>query len=155
MKPAIELVNIDVQTGSGFPEPFASRLGPYQGRDLTGHFDLKKFGASVETLPPGSQSALRHWHSESDELVVVLQGELTLVTNQGPVRLTAHMCAGFNGGEANGHHLINESTADAMFLVIGSRSSGDVVAYPDDDLQWMQDEAGAWAPHHKDGTAYP
>ncbi len=154
LKPAIDLLEIEAQTGNGCPEPFASTLGPYEGRDLTGHFDLTRFGASVETLPPGSQSALRHWHTTTDELVVMLQGELTLITDAGCTLMQPHMCVGFKAGESNGHHLVNESDQPALFLVVGSRSAEDAVHYPDDDIQWAQDNQGKWVAQHKDGQPY-
>ena len=31
------------------------------------------------TLPPGGWSSQRHWHSDEDEFVYVLEGELKLV----------------------------------------------------------------------------
>lgn len=40
---------------------------------------LTQFGAFVEILPPGSRSSIKHWHSAEDELVYMLEGEVTLV----------------------------------------------------------------------------
>lgn len=37
---------------------------------------------SVE-LPPGAWPTQRHWHRTNDELVIVISGELVLVTNDG------------------------------------------------------------------------
>jgi uncharacterized cupin superfamily protein len=153
-KPAIDLYDIETQTGNGFPEPFGSTLGPYIGRALEEHFDLTKFGVSVEILPPGSQSALRHWHEQNDELVVMLAGELTLVTEDGRTAMLPNMCVGFKAGTPNGHHLINESAREATFLVVGSRGKNDSVHYPDDDIQWLQNSEGKWITAHKDGSAY-
>lgn len=153
-KPAIDLYDIETQTGNGFPEPFASMLGPYVGRSLEAHFDLTKFGVSVEVLPPGSQSALRHWHEANDELVLMLAGELTLVTDAGRTKMLPNMCVGFKAGSRDGHHLVNESDADATVLVVGSRSQDDKVHYPDDDFQWQQNADGKWVAARKDGSEY-
>ena len=108
----------------------------------------------MEVLPPGSQSALRHWHQENDELVVMLAGELTLVTNRGRTTLLPNMVVGFQAGDPDGHHLINESDQEASVLVAGSRSKQDQVHYPDDDIQWLQSESGSWYAARKDGTPY-
>ena len=147
--------DLEPNTFNGFPEPFHSRMGPFEGRALGDHFGLTQFGAALETLPPGSQSALRHWHPKSDELVWMVAGELTLITNEGESALTSGMCVGFKAGVENGHHLVNRSSAPATFLVIGSRVEGDGVVYPDDDLQWQQQDDGSYKPAHKDGTPYP
>lgn len=40
---------------------------------------LTQFGAFVETLEPGSRSSIKHWHSAEDEMIYVLDGEVTLV----------------------------------------------------------------------------
>lgn len=108
----------------------------------------------METLQPDSQSALRHWHTLSDELVYMLEGELTLVTDDGESLLKAGMCTGFQAGVENGHHLINRSEEPATFLVVGTKVNGDEVHYPDDDLRWVQGEDGVWHPVRKDGTKY-
>lgn len=61
------------------------------------------------TLNPNAQSALRNWHSKSDEFVYVLQGRLWPITDEGEQELTAGMCVGFKAGEPNGHHLHHRS----------------------------------------------
>lgn len=138
---------------AGWPEPFRSQLGSFVGRTLGEPFGLTAFGVELETLRPGGQSALRHWHTNSDEFVWIVAGELTLVTNDGEQRLQSGMCVGFKAGVADGHHLVNRSGADATFLVVGSRAAGDRVNYPDDDFQWLEQD-GRWIAARKDGTPY-
>lgn len=153
-KPPVDIYAIKAQSGGGMPEPFASTLGAGTWRDLDAHFELTKFGASVEVLLPGAQSALRHWHTQSDELVVILSGELTLVNNEGRTPMQPNMCVGFKAGEPNGHHLVNDSAKEASFLVVGSRSKNDNVHYPDDDIQWLKNDQGKSFAARKDGSAY-
>ena len=146
-------VEVETEADSAFPEPFHGAVGAYELRRLSEHFGLTHFGANFETLPPGSQSALRHWHSDSDELVLVLEGQLTLITDDGEKPMREGMCVGFPAGVANAHHLVNRSSEPATFLVVGSRSKGDWVHYPDDDIMWIKDENGLH-PARKDGTRY-
>lgn len=153
MEPAIDATEITPEARH-FPEPFASQLGPYEGRRLADHFGLTQFGANLDSLPPQSQSALRHWHSMSDEFVYVIEGELTLVTEDGESNLTAGMCVGFKAGDDNAHHLINRSSKVARFLVIGTRVDEDKVHYPNDDLKWLRQKDGTWYPTRKDGARY-
>ncbi|MDA0339371.1 MAG: cupin domain-containing protein [Proteobacteria bacterium] len=130
-------------------------LGPYEGRRLGDYFGLMQFGVSVEILPPGSKSLLRHWHAKSDELLYVLEGELTLITNDGEAALTPGHATGFKAGGGDAHHLENRSNEPAKFLVVGTRVEGDAVHYPDDDFQWLaDDEEGSWYPARRDGTKY-
>ena len=41
------------------------------------------FGVNRVELPPGAWSTQRHWHKYSDEVVVVISGELVMVTDEG------------------------------------------------------------------------
>lgn len=63
------------------------------------------------------------------------------------------MCAGFKAGTGNGHRLLNESAADAVYLEIGDRTNGDEATYPDEDLV-AQSENGTRKYFHKNGDAY-
>jgi uncharacterized cupin superfamily protein len=90
---------------------------------------------SLTTLEPGARSSLRHWHTVEDEFVYVLEGELTLVTDEGEQTLRPGMAAGFPAGEQNGHCLINKSAQAATYLEIGTRSAHEDATYPDHDLK--------------------
>ena len=61
-------------------------------------------------------------------------------------------CAAFPKNTADGHHLINRSGAEAVYLEIGTRSGEDVCSYPDIDLRLAAKDR--WFTH-KDGTLYP
>jgi uncharacterized cupin superfamily protein len=162
MKPAISAMDVDADR-AGSPLPALEKRaslgphelsGPYESRNLGDVFGLTQFGAMMETLPPGSRSSIRHWHSKSDEFVMVLKGELTLVSNEGETLLSAGMISGFKAGVENAHHLVNKSDNEGRFLVVGSRVPGDEVHYPHDDFKWAFNEDGTWSAAHKDGTPY-
>jgi uncharacterized cupin superfamily protein len=63
------------------------------------------------------------------------------------------MCAGFKAGTGNGHHLLNETDEDVLYLEIGDRTPADEGSYPDDDLKALLED-GLWKFVHKDGTPY-
>lgn len=155
MSKATLVDDITLESEAFMPEPFAQWLGAFERRRLADHFGLDKIGVHLETLPPGSRSALHHWHTASDELIYVLEGELVSVTDNGESVLKPGMCIGFKAGRSVGHHLSNRSDKLARFLAIGSRNADDRVQYPNDDLQWLQDEAGNWYPARKDGSRIP
>ena len=151
--PALDPAAVAEVRGSGYPEPFRSRMGDRSKRKLGDACGLKKFGVNLVTLGPGGQSALRHWHTLEDEFVFVLEGEVVLVTSEGEQVLTAGKCAGYPAGAKNAHHFINRSNAPVRYLEIGDRAPGDNAFYSDDDLLWCEDENGVYAAH-KDGRRY-
>jgi len=138
---------------SGYPQPFKSRMGDRAKRRLGDACGLTKLGVNLVTLGPGGQSALRHWHTLEDEFVYVLEGEVVLVTDAGEQVLKSGTCAGYPAGKRDAHHFINRSTRPARYLEIGPRLDGDTAFYPDDDLMWIETEAGS-VPAHKDGKRY-
>ncbi|MCY7384180.1 MAG: cupin domain-containing protein [Microcoleus sp. CAN_BIN18] len=119
---------------SNYPQQFKSAIAGRVKKRLGNAAGLQNFGVNLVRLAPGSCSALRHWHSCQDEFIYVLEGEVTLVTNLGEQVLKLGMAAGFPAGNADGHHLVNRSNSDVVYLEIGDRTSGDSVNYPDDDL---------------------
>ena len=151
--PALDPASVDERRGSGYPEPFRSRVADRIKRRLGDACGVTKFGVNLVTLPPGVPSALRHWHTLEDEFVYVLEGELVLVTDAGEQRLVAGMCAGFPAGRRDAHHLVNRGDRPARYLEVGNRIEGDNAFYPDDDLMWGMNEDGEY-PAHKDGRPY-
>lgn len=151
---AIEAASAPPRTKqTSYPEPFASRMAKRQKHPLGDLFGLKAFGVNFTRLAPGGVSSLHHRHTRQDEFVYVLDGEPTLVTDDGEVQLRPGMCAGF---AANGtaHHLENRSQRDVLVLEVGDRAPGDEGSYPADDIQAVVGEDGKWRFAHKDGTPY-
>jgi len=138
---------------SNYPPPFAARLSGRIKRPLGDPFGLKNFGVNLTRLPPGAVSALHHRHARQDELVYVLEGEPTLVTDAGETLLQPGMVAGFAAG-GTAHHLENRTTRDCVILEVGDRTPDDAVSYPADDLQAVMGTDGRWYFAHKDGTPY-
>ena len=149
----IEAEAIISQSGCSYPEPYKSRMGNMNWRPLSDEFGLTQFGISLETLSPGAESALRHWHTLEDEFVYMISGEVVMRNDDGEFSMTKGMCVGFKAGDRNAHHLINRSDSDAQYLILGSRVPGDMGFYPDDDLAWFPTESGR-IKAHKDGTPY-
>jgi uncharacterized cupin superfamily protein len=75
------------------------------------------------------------------------------VTDAGEQIMQPGMVAGFPAGKANGHCLINRTTREAVFLVVGSRAEEEIVYYPDIDLE-LRGRPGGYRCFHKDGSPY-
>ena len=139
---------------SNYPEPFASRVQGRVKRALGDVFGLKNFGVNLTRLAPSAISALRHAHTTQDELIYILEGHPTLVTDAGETQLAPGMCAGFRAGTGDAHHLQNRTASDVVYLEVGDRSPGDGASYPDDDIAAALGADGKWLFTRKDGTSY-
>jgi uncharacterized cupin superfamily protein len=149
----IDPEKIPDRKSSNYPEEFKPLVAGRIKKRLGDAAGLKNFGVNLVKLEPGSCSALRHWHTNQDEFIYILSGEVTLVTNAGEQILHSGMAAGFPAGEADGHHLINRSNAVVEYLEVGDRTPNDVANYPDNDLI-AKDNSGVWVFAHKDGSPY-
>lgn len=151
--PKIDIAGLPTDTRTGYPEPFNRIVEGRSRKRLGNAAGLDQFGVNLTTLKPGAASALRHWHEQEDELVFILQGELVLVEDEGETVLKAGDAAGFKANSRNGHHLVNKSNRDAVYLEVGTRSKHERVEYPDVDLMVVRDDRGARYTH-RDGEPY-
>ena len=120
---------------SAYPPPHDAKLAGRRTWALTRQWKLTQFGVNLVELPPGGWSTNRHWHRDNDELVVVIAGELTLVSDEGEELLGPGDCVGFKAGVANAHHLQNRGTTPAVYYDIGGRDAWDVSTFPDIGLE--------------------
>ncbi len=124
--PKIDIAAVRQRKGSGYPPQF-------QG-------------------PCAERVRQRHWHSHEDEFVYILEGEVTLIENDGETVLRAGDCAAFPKNTGNGHHMINRSATTAVYLEVGSRHRDDITTCS--DINMMSANAdGRFT--HKDGRPYP
>ena len=148
----IDLTAVPVRNGSGYPAPFDIPCAFRTRRRLGDAGGLRDFGVNLMTLPSGGWSNQRHWHSDEDEFVYVLEGELTLVEDDGETLLRPGEYAAFPKGTGNGHHLKNQSSGIAVYLEVGSRKPSDLTTCSDIDMMSANTD-GRFV--HKDGTPYP
>ena len=151
--PALDPETVEARTGTNYPDEFTAPVKDREKRALGDALGLKTFGVNLVRLRPGVMSSQRHWHSHEDEFVLVLEGELVLVTDAGEQTLGPGMAAGFPAGSGDGHHLINRTDVDAVYLEAGARTQGDEVDYPDIDML-VRFVDGERRYVHKDGTPY-
>jgi uncharacterized cupin superfamily protein len=152
-RPALDPGSLEPRTGSGYPEPYRSRVLPREKRQLGDALGLTKIGINQTTLPPGKESSMRHWHTHEEEFIYVLSGEVVLCTDAGEQTLTAGMCAGFPLGTSDGHQLVNRSAAPAVYLEVSNRDAADRAFYPDVDLQFHGVKAAVMFTR-KDGSRF-
>ena len=102
---------------------------------------LAQFGAFIEILQPGSRSSNKHWHSAEDEMVYVLEGEITLIEGDTETLLRPGDAATFRAGVPVGHFLQNRSAGATRCLVFGTRAQVDTITYPDHDRVCHRDRS--------------
>ena len=140
--PKIDIARLDIDSRTNYPAPFDRVVHGRERKRLGNAAGLDQFGVNLTTLRPGASSALRHWHEKEDELIYMLEGEVVLVEDGGETVLRAGDAAGFKANSRDGHHLINRTTRNAVYLEIGTRSQHERVEYPDVDLIVVRDEKG-------------
>ena len=150
--PKIDIKSVPEQKGSSYPAPFHLKAGERIRQRLGDAGELSDFGVNLLRLPPGAWSSQRHWHSNEDEFVWVLEGEVVLITDCGEEKLRGGDCAAFPKNNADGHHLVNRSDQVAVCLEVGTRSDVDVCNYSDIDMR-IDSREGRYT--HRDGTPYP
>jgi uncharacterized cupin superfamily protein len=146
----IDISSVPAESGGTYPKPFDEPCIAQCCRRLGRSAGLTQLGVNVTVIEPGAWSSQRHWHSNEDEFVWVLDGALTLVTDAGEEILRAGDCAAFRRGDPDGHHLVNKSDSPARVLEIGTSDAKDRCTYPDIDL--IADDRGYV---HRDGSPYP
>lgn len=135
--PKLDLAAIPEIVRTGYLPPYDALVAGRRNRPVAE--GLTDFGANLVTLAPGAMSSMRHWHSDEDELVVMLAGEAVLIDDAGEHVMRPGDVASFAKGVADGHHLVNRSDADAMFLAVGTdRPATDRCTYPDVDMFWSE-----------------
>jgi len=140
--PKIDVAKIAEVSGSFYPEGLGDACLGRHWKQLGDAAGLTQFGANLVRVEPGAWSSLRYWHEEEDEFLIMVSGELVLIEDDGESLMRAGDCAGFRRQSGNGHHLVNRSTQDGVFLVVGSRAKRERCHYPDVDLVFVEDEKG-------------
>jgi uncharacterized cupin superfamily protein len=147
--PKVDLGKIEQTNRTGYPPPHNEQVAGRWYRRVAPATGLTEFGVSHVVLKPGAWSSQRHWHNGEDEFLVMIEGEAVLVEDDGSTVLRPGDCAAWPKGSTNGHHLINESDRDCVFLCMsGGKNEGG--GYSDVDMMWTTD--GRFV--RKDGTEF-
>ena len=114
----------DVRGGEGF-QLRRARLGPQIG--------VERVGASLWEVPPGKAAYPYHFHLTEDEILILLQGTLSLRTPDGWRELRQGDVVGFPVGERGAHQVVNRSDSAARFLAVSNSGAVEAVVQVDAD----------------------
>ncbi len=101
---------------------------------------LRIMGVNIVTLAPGERSAQRHWHSASDEFVMVLDGIATVIEGEAETEIGPGDLALWAAGVETAHQIVNRSDAPLRYLCAGTNPDAETVRYPDEaeTLHWIR-----------------
>ncbi len=84
-----------------------------------------------DVIPPGRRASGLHFHTERDEIVVVLEGKISYERDGRRRTAKVGHAVAFPRGAANAHSIENRSDARARILVIANDAQGDVTVFED------------------------
>ncbi|KEQ17592.1 cupin domain-containing protein [Endozoicomonas numazuensis] len=91
----------------------------------------RSLGMRMIELSPGKQSSPLLFHTEDEEHIFLVEGEVTLLEGDEQSHLIAGDYVCFLPGEGIGHALLNHSETVCRFLVMSQNSQSDIVVYPE------------------------
>ncbi len=91
----------------------------------------RMLGASVYLIKPGQRSFPYHFHHGNEEMLIVLEGAVTVRTPNGEQVTERGDAMGFLTGPDGAHQLINHTDEDARVLMMSTMVSPEIVQYPD------------------------
>ncbi|MDT4289391.1 cupin domain-containing protein [Methylomonas sp. MO1] len=92
-------------------------------------FGFNQVAIHHEIVPPGKRASSKHFHTQREELVLVLEGEVVAHLSSGSITLRKGDVLGFNPGAQSAHHVENHANTVAHLIVISSLPSNDEVIY--------------------------
>jgi uncharacterized cupin superfamily protein len=99
----------------------------------------EQLGASVYELQPGDEMVF-HYHVQREELLIVLDGRLTLRTAVGLEQLPAGEVVAFPRGERGAHDYRNDTAEPVRVLVVSEMNGPNISVYPDTNQAGVFDE---------------
>lgn len=88
-------------------------------------------GASVYILHPGQKSFPYHFHHANEEMLIVLEGTVTVRTPEGEDLAGRGDAVVFNKGPDGAHQVINNTDHQARILMMSTMVEPEIAEYPD------------------------
>jgi uncharacterized cupin superfamily protein len=140
--PKITRDTIEPYTRSAYPGALRQRTEGYSKLKLSDAGGLTQFGFGEVTLEPGGGTSIPHWHEREDELIYVLEGEVTVTEGDETYTLRAGESACFKAGVPQGHCVRNLTDQTARLLEIGTRDGREISHYPGLDMLYRRSTNG-------------
>lgn len=100
-------------------------------KEVASLFGAKHIGFHLEILNPGCFSSPYHYHTDEEELVIILEGEATLRQNDKFRKIYQNDLVFFPVGPEYVHQIYNHSDKPFRYFVLSNKSQNDFCFYPD------------------------
>lgn len=88
-------------------------------------------GASIFVMEPGQKSFPYHFHHANEEMLIVLDGNVTVRTPEGETPAVPGDALIFNRGPGGAHQVINTSDQVVRILMLSTMVEPEIAEYPD------------------------
>jgi uncharacterized cupin superfamily protein len=88
-------------------------------------------GASIYLIRPGQRSFPYHFHHANEEMLIVLDGTVTVRTPEGDDIAGRGDAMIFPRGPGGAHQVVNHTDEPARILMISTMASPEISEYPD------------------------
>jgi uncharacterized cupin superfamily protein len=92
---------------------------------------VHRVGASLWELPAGQAAYPYHYHLTEDEVLILLEGTLSLRTPDGWRELEQGEVVGFPVGERGAHQVVNRTDSTVRFLAVSNSGLTEAVVQVD------------------------
>ena len=103
----------------------------YRRAKLGAQAGAEHLGASLYELPPGEAAFPFHFHTNNEEMILVLSGRPHLRTGDGWRQLDRGEVVACPRGDRGAHQLHNRGDEPARVLVVSEMNAPDIVFQPD------------------------
>lgn len=100
-------------------------------KEIATVFGAKRLGFLLCTLDPKTFSCPYHWHTEEEELVIILEGEAMLRKNGEFRKVKAGDLIYHGTGPTTAHHMYNHSEIPLRYFVLSTQFPQESCHYPD------------------------
>jgi uncharacterized cupin superfamily protein len=140
--PRIDLTQTERYRRQVYPGKLRAKTNGYSKLKLSDQAGLTQFGFGEVTLEPGGGTSIPHWHEREDELIYVLEGEITVTEGEQTYVLRTGESAAWKAGVPVGHTIRNLSDRPARFLELGTRDPEEIAYYPGLDMRYRRTPGG-------------
>jgi uncharacterized cupin superfamily protein len=114
-----------------FDEPTEKEGFTYRRARIGWQAGSERLGASLFEVEPGNACFPLHWHSNNEEMLIVLSGRPSLRTTDGERVLDEGEVVAFPVGEEGAHQVVNRSDGTVRFVIVSEMNEVDLNGYPD------------------------
>jgi uncharacterized cupin superfamily protein len=125
-------------SSEGFFEPFSIEDVPWERMPGSTAYRLlgrygggSQVGVGIDILKPRQVSNRFHYHLREEEHIFILKGSATLVLGNNRYVMKERDYCCFPAGQRAGHHLVNHTRQNCVFMTIGDNKPDDIACFPD------------------------